>query len=197
MPFRRSSILLPQMLIPYFRRTNFSMSREVKNGLIAGFIAIAWMLLLFFLKQETSGIGEYDQYFCLVLITASIYITILRKRDRDLNGVLTFKEGMITGITTSFIMGLLIGFYKLIYVKYLNPGIVEEAVKQAKSIAETAGGNFQQIKNAEDGTRASYSLFGQLTFGIGVTMLIGAVASLVCAVIMRRDKEMTVEDSRG
>ncbi|HYV95075.1 MAG TPA: DUF4199 domain-containing protein [Chitinophagales bacterium] len=169
------------------------MTRELRNGMIGGFIAIAWMLLLFFLKQEASGIGVYDSYFCIILITAFIYITILRKRDHDLNGGLTFREGMLTGIATSFIMGLVIGAYKLIYVKYLNPGIVDEAVNQAKSIAESAGGSFQQIKDAEDGTRASYSAFGQLTFGIGVTMLLGAVASLVCSVIMRREKSVGSE----
>jgi len=178
------SLLSPRIL---------SMTRELRNGMIGGFIAIAWMLLLFFLKQEASGIGVYDSYFCIILITAFIYITILRKRDHDLNGGLTFREGMLTGIATSFIMGLVIGAYKLIYVKYLNPGIVDEAVNQAKSIAESAGGSFQQIKDAEDGTRASYSAFGQLTFGIGVTMLLGAVASLVCSVIMRREKSVGSE----
>ena len=163
--------------------------------MIAGFIAMAWMILLYLIKQETSGAGLFDPYFCIIVLSAFIYITILHKRDKDLNGVLSIKEGMMAGIVTAFVMGLMIGAYKMIYVKYINPELVEEVVKQAKSFYETAGGTTEQIKNAEDSARAMYSPFGQLTYGIGTTMLTGILIALICAAIMRREKK-TIGDAQ-
>jgi hypothetical protein len=164
--------------------------------MVAGFIAMAWMTLLYFLKQETSGLGLFDPYFCIIVLSAFVYITILHKRDKDLGGALSFKNGMAAGIVTAFMMGLMIGAYKMIYVKYVNPGIVEEVVKQAKSFYETAGGTTEQIKNAEDSARAMYSPFGQFTYGIGITMLLGGLVSLVCSVIMRREKSVGIPMDR-
>ena len=160
--------------------------------MIAGFIAMAWMILLFFLKQETSGIGLFDPYFCMMVLAVVIYITILHKRDKDQDGILSFKDGIIAGVVAAFMMGLMIGAYKMVYVKYVNPGLVEEVVKQARSFIQMSGGTDEQIKNAEDGARASYSPFGQFTYGIGATMLTGAALSLVCTVIMRRAEKTEV-----
>lgn len=136
--------------------------------------------------------GLSDPYVCVVLLSAFIYITILRKRDTDLNGVLSIKDGITAGIVTAFMAGLMIGTFKMVYVKYINPGIVDQVVLQAESFYRTSGGTAAQIKNAGDSARVMYSSFGQFTYGIGITMLLGGIVSLVCSIIMRRDKKIGV-----
>ncbi len=167
------------------------MTREIQNGIITGGIMAAWMTLLFLMKQETAGLGLLDPYVCIIIPAVFIYITILHKRDKDLNGSLSIKEGFLAGIVTAFMAGLMIGAFKMIYVKYINPGIIEEVVKQAQSFYRTAGGTAEQMKNAEDSARAMYSPFGQFTYGIGITLLLGGLISLLCSAIMHRKKTVS------
>jgi len=168
------------------------LSRELRYGFIAGFITLLWMACGYVLRWQEQEIGRYAPFLSLIILIAATYITILHKRDKDGGGGITFKDAFIAGISVSFVVGLLVGIFLMIYTQYVNPNYVNEVVKQTEEYLKTQKATQEQIDKAIEGTRATYSAFGQLTYGIGTTMLTGVLITLVCAAVMRREKKAEV-----
>ena len=163
------------------------MSRELRYGLIAGFITVIWMSLGYYFGWEKSDMGKYAPFVSLIILAVAVYLTVLFKRDKDSDGAIGFKEGFVAGISVSFVVGMMVGLYLLIYSQYINPNLVNEMMKEAEDFYKSQPDVSQeQIDRAKDSVKAMYSPFGQLTYGIGTTMLVGALISLVCAAIMRK-----------
>src|SRR5258706_2146654 len=104
------------------------MSRELRYGLIAGFITAIWMSLGYTLGWETSEMGKYAPYLSLIILAAAIYITILFKRERDMDGAITFKEAFMAGLSVSFVVGVMVGIFLLIYSPYINTDLLNQMV---------------------------------------------------------------------
>lgn len=163
------------------------MSRELRYGLIAGFITVIWMSLGYYLGWQKSEMGRYAPFVSLIILAVAVYLTVLFKRDKDSDGAIGFKEGFVAGISVSFVVGMMVGLYLLMYSQYINPNLVNEMMKEAEDFYKSQPDVSQeQIDRAKDSVKAMYSPFGQLTYGIGTTMLVGALISLVCAAIMRK-----------
>jgi hypothetical protein len=179
------------ILIRYLRAAISKMSRELRYGLFAGIITVAWMASGYLLKWNQSDFGKYLPYVSFFILGITVYITVLHKRDLDSAGAITFKEAFIAGLSASFVIGVMAGLFLLFYSEYFHPAIVEEKIDEVKKYYETQStATPQQVEQAIQGVKAMYSPFGQLTYGIGTTMLSGALVSLVCALIMRREKKL-------
>ncbi|HZX74412.1 MAG TPA: DUF4199 domain-containing protein, partial [Cyclobacteriaceae bacterium] len=128
----------------------------------------------------------YAPYLSLIILFVTIYITILYKRDRDQNGVITFKQGLMVGLGVSFMVGLLVGAFLMIYVKYINPDYVNIMIKDASDFYKTQNATQEQLDKGIESVKAMYSPFGQFTYGIGTTMITGLLISAVIGAIMQR-----------
>lgn len=138
--------------------------------------------------------GRYAPFVSLIILAVAVYLTVLFKRDKDLGGAIGFKEAFVAGISASFVVGMMVGVYLLIYSQYINPNLVNEMMKEAEDFYKSQPDVSQeQIDRAKDSVKAMYSPFGQLTYGIGTTMLTGALITLVCAFIMQRTKTKAEE----
>lgn len=145
------------------------------------------MSLGYYLGWEKSEMGKYAPVASLIILAVSVYLTVLFKRDKDLGGVIRFKEAFVAGISAGFVVGLMVGLFLLVYSQYINPNLVNEMMKEAEDYYKSQPNVTQeQIDRAKDSVKAMFSPFGQLTYGIGTTMLVGALISLVCAAIMRK-----------
>ena len=166
------------------------MSRELKYGVIAGGATVIWMTLGYLLGWEQSTMGKYAPYLSLMILALAIYITILFKRDRDKNGLLSFKEAFIAGMAVSFVVGLMVGGYLMLYVQAIHPGYADEMVKSAKEYYESQKFSQEQIDKGIESTKAMYSPFGQFTYGIGTTMLVGVFISVIVGALMQRKEKV-------
>lgn len=162
------------------------MARELQYGMIAGFITLAWMTAGYLMHWETSDAGKYAPYLSLFILAAAIYVAILFKRDRDRGGFITFKESFTAGMTVSFVIGLMVGAYLFVYVKYVNTDYLNEMIGSAREYYQSQKASQEQIDKGIEGVKAMYSPFGQFTYGIGTTMITGLLISLVMALVMQR-----------
>ena len=162
------------------------MSRELTYGMIAGFSTLGWMTLGYVLHWEQSEMGRYAPFLSLFILMLAIYLTILVKRDTDQAGIITFKEAFTAGMVVSFIVGIMVGSYLMVYVKYVNPGYVEQVISSATEYYKAEKASQEQIDKGIEGIRAMYAPFGQFTYGIGTTMMTGLLISLVVSAIMQR-----------
>lgn len=162
------------------------MSRELTYGMIAGFSTLGWMTLGYVLHWEQSEMGRYAPFLSLFILMLAIYLVILVKRDIDHGGTITFKEAVTAGMIVSFVVGIMVGLYLMVYVKYVNPGYVEGVIASALEYYKQENASQEQIDKGVEGIRAMHTPFGQFTYGIGTTMMTGLLIALVMAWIMQR-----------
>ena len=130
--------------------------------------------------------GKYAPYLSLFVLAVAIYLAILLKRDRDKGGVITFREAVTAGMVVSFVVGLMVGAYLMVYVKYVNTDYVSEMITAATEYYKTEKASQEQIDKGIAGVKAMYSPFGQFTYGVGTTMMTGLLIALLMSLIMQR-----------
>lgn len=162
------------------------MSRELQYGMIAGFISLGWMSLGYYMQWESANMGKYAPYLSLFVLAVAIYLAILLKRDRDKGGVITFREAVTAGMVVSFVVGLMVGSYLMVYVKYVNTDYVSEMITAATEYYKTEKASQEQIDKGIAGVKAMYSPFGQFTYGVGTTMMTGLLIAMLMSLIMQR-----------
>ncbi len=165
------------------------MSRELRYGIIAGIITMLWMGLGYALGWNESEIGKYAPFMSLIILALCIYITILFKRDRDGGGFISFKDAFVAGLSASFVIGAMVGALLMVYTQYINPNSVSEIIKNTTEYLQKQKATKEEIDKSVESIKAAYSAFGQVTYGIGTTMLTGALITLICAAIMKREKK--------
>lgn len=154
--------------------------------MIAGFISLGWMSLGYYMQWESVNMGKYAPYLSLFVLAVAIYLAILLKRDRDKGGVITFREAVTAGMVVSFVVGLMVGSYLIVYVKYVNTDYVSEMITAATEYYKTEKASQEQMDKGIAGVKAMYSPFGQFTYGVGTTMMTGLLIALLMSLIMQR-----------
>lgn len=145
------------------------------------------MSIGYYFGWQKSETGRYAPFISLLILAVTIYVTVLFKRERDLGGVISFKDAFVAGVSSSFVIGMMVGLFLLLYSQYINPGLLDEMIATAEDYYKTQPDVTQeQVDKAKESVKAMYSPFGQLTYGIGTTMLVGGLISLVCAAIMKK-----------
>ncbi|MCS6916403.1 MAG: DUF4199 domain-containing protein [Chitinophagales bacterium] len=162
------------------------MSRELRYGLWGGLALWIWMTLGYVVGWHRGPANLYAALASALLLSLFIYLAIRHKRDHDQGGCIRFREAFLAGMMVSFVSGLMVGVYLMVYSSYINPGEVEAVVAETRRWYEARQLPAERVEEAVKGVRASYTKFGRLTYGIGNAMLLGAVVSLICAALMRR-----------
>jgi hypothetical protein len=169
------------------------MNRELQNGMIGGLLTVGWMAAGYAFHWERSPIGMYAPYLSLLILLVTIYLSVLFKRERDNEGIITLKEAFIAGMTVSFVIGVMVGAFLLVYVQFINPGFAGEMIRNAEVYYKSEHASQEQIDKGVEGMRAMYSPFGQFTYGIGTTMLTGLLISAVIGLVMQRKVRKVVD----
>ncbi|MCS6991374.1 MAG: DUF4199 domain-containing protein [Chitinophagales bacterium] len=162
------------------------MSRELQYGLWCGGALWVWLTAGYVLKWQHSEVWVYASMVSALILSFFIYLVIRHKRDRDQAGSIRFREAFLSGMMVSFIAGLMVGIYLMVYSSYINPAEVETVVAETRRWYESRQLPPERVEQAVKGVRASYTKFGRLTYGIGNAMILGVVVSMICAALMRR-----------
>ncbi|MBT3228066.1 MAG: DUF4199 domain-containing protein [Candidatus Marinimicrobia bacterium] len=103
---------------------------ELKWALIFMGVTLAWMLLERLTGLHSTHIDKhatYTNFFAIVAI--AVYVVALRdKRATDFNGSMTYKEGFISGVVISVIVGVLTPIGQLITAYVISPNYFENAI---------------------------------------------------------------------
>ncbi len=103
---------------------------ELKWGLIFMGVTLVWMLLERLVGLHSTHIEKHATYTNLFApIAIAVYVFALRdKRATDLGGKMTYKEGLISGLVISLIVGVLSPLGQLIMAYLISPHYFENAI---------------------------------------------------------------------
>ena len=78
------------------------------------------------LDEPNIATGEVVGYISMILSLLVIFFGIKTYRDKELNGVINYWQGLKAGLAIDFIASLMFGVYSYILLKFIMPEFVQE-----------------------------------------------------------------------
>lgn len=163
---------------------------SLRNGSIAGILAGALLIILYFIGPHPMLILPYAD-FRILLFGIFIFFTLKEFRNNHQDGVLSFVQGMVGSFIFVTVAATIGAIVVLLYSK-INPEFVSDFIKQALESAKTFSENAvltetekNQIHVMIEGlpTTNGRSLAGQHFFQ---SLMIGFFVSIILSVILRK-----------
>ena len=152
--------------------------------------------LLLIVKMLVSSLDKESAFVTslLMLFTMAVPVVgyVLTKRFRDVSGFSSFSQLFLFGVLMYFFAGLLSGMFDYIYYQYLNPQFFQEQLSDVdKLLGEMV--NVGMITDSELTAQLEAekptSPIEVVYQGIWGMIMMGAIYSLVLALILRRRKK--------
>ncbi len=126
----------------------------LKNAMTSGFI-IGSIVIIYYVVLYLSGINIYEpqdqsNYFGKIdylIIAMGVFFAIKFYRERELEGLITYKESLFFGTASGFFASLAITLYVVAFFKFISPETFNEMYKIAEEQLLT-----QSISQAEQDT---------------------------------------------
>lgn len=99
------------------------------SGLIMGMILIVFSLILY-VTDLTENVWVAS--FSYVITAIVLYFAIINFRDKQQEGFLSYGKGVSVGTLTGIFASILLAIFTYIYVTYIDPSVMEEAIIKAE-----------------------------------------------------------------
>lgn len=152
---------------------------EIKWGLIFVATALLWMVFEKLMGWHSTHIADHPVYTNIFAIVAiGIYVIALRsKRDRDLGGFMTWKQGLISGLIITAVVTVLSPLSQYITSSIISPEYFPNAIAYA-----VESGKATQAE-AED----FFNLKSYIMMATGGALMMGILTSAVVAFFVKRE----------
>lgn len=151
---------------------------EIKWGVLFTLITILWVLFERLMGWHSTNIEQYatgSLYFALPAI--AVYVAaLLDKRKNEFNGVMTWKQGLMTGFYVTLVVVLLSPVAQILIHTVVSPDYLQNMAEYS-----VASGNLER-EDAE----AYFNLPSYMIQGVIGAFFMGVVTSAVVAVFTRR-----------
>lgn len=113
---------------------------ELKWSIIFLGATLVWMILERAVGLHSTHIDKHATYTNLfALVAIAVYVFALReKRDADLDGTMSYKEGLVSGIVIAVMVGILSPIGQLLTAYVISPHYFDNAITYAVSNALTS-----------------------------------------------------------
>jgi len=151
---------------------------ELKWGIIFFAISLLWMVFENLMGWHGELISKHAVYTNLFVIPAVImYVMALReKRDKALGGLMTWKQGFITGCVIALVVAVLSPFGQFITHLYVAPeyfpNVIDYSVESGKMTQQAA--------------EAWFNLTSYIIQSVVGALVMGAATGAVVALFVRK-----------
>ncbi|MCF7802095.1 MAG: DUF4199 domain-containing protein [Candidatus Marinimicrobia bacterium] len=151
---------------------------ELKWGVIFMVTSLVWMLLERLAGLHGAHIDKHATYTNLFAIPAiAIYVlALLDKRKRDLDGKMSYKEGVITGLIITAIVAILSPLAQWLTAVVITPGYFPAIIEYTVSQGEMSRAAAEEY----------FSLSSYIWIAIIGALGMGVVTSLIVAAFTRK-----------
>ena len=155
-------------------------------GILTGLAMIIFTLIIYLLGVKQQSYWGIVNYLIFII---GIYWAMVNVRDKYLDGTLSYGKAFGSGFWVSLWAAILLGIFAFFYLKYINTGVLENAVSQAqeKMLAANPDISDEQL----DKSLAMVKMFARP--GISAIMqfisniILGTLFSLIIAIFAKRE----------
>ena len=134
-------------------------------------------------------LNQYISWLSYLILLVGIVFVVKARRDKDLNGFISFGEGFKTGFFMSFLTSLIVSVFSLIMLKFIAPDMVDNVLKVTEQRMVDKGLSDDQVNMAMEMTRKFMTPTWMFIAGLVLFTLFGTVASLIVAAIFRKEPQ--------
>ena len=151
-------------------------SKGVKGGVITGVVIIVYSIISFITESmAVQSAGGWVSFFSLV-----IGIVLTHRAFNDENGgFMSYGQGLGLGSVLGMIAGLVSGIFAFIYHSFVDTGLLQRQMDQARVQMEDQGMADQQIDQAMEWTEMIMTPSMMLIMGVLGTLFFAFVLSLI------------------
>jgi len=153
-------------------------------GAITGVVLILYSLILYVTNQtynQALGLLSYGFLIAGILIGSFAY------RDKVMGGTISYGNAFLTGLLITIFAGILSSFFSFILVRYIDPGMIEQAIAKTEEKMLNKGLNEDQIELAIERSRKYIGSPITVIIGMFFFSLIGTAISLITAAIVKKE----------
>ena len=154
------------------------------HGLVVGMLLVFIAIIIWIGNVGATGGMRILNW---LVIIGSIYYSMKVWRDKFNNGVIKFSQALGYGVAVMFLASIVFGFYNIIYMNYLEPNSVVEAMDLLEETYYEMGFSEERVELAMEmaGTLQT-PLFQAFSTVFGTTFM-GFIVSLIVALFIRRE----------
>lgn len=159
-------------------------SVALKWGIIGGIVLAIYSVIAFMANlREMGWIGTL---ISLALMVTFIVLAVKEHRDKELGGMITFGRAFGTSMLTILYMALIGAVFTFIYVQFIDPGIVDEILRNARDGMVERGSTDEEIEMGMKYVKMFTSAPMMALWGLVGNMFFGLIIGLITSAIMRR-----------
>ncbi|MBL4857410.1 MAG: DUF4199 domain-containing protein [Idiomarina sp.] len=150
---------------------------EIKWGVIFIIVSMLWVLIARLVGLHDNYIAyhsTYSNFFALIAI--AIYVLALReKREKDLNGSMTWKQGFISGLIIAIVVAVLTPISQWITHVIISPNYFENV------------SNFAANEGGMDAEQAEvyFTLGSYIIQSMLFALVVGTITAAIVAIFMK------------
>lgn len=165
------------------------MKGEIRAGVIISFVVFLWLLLEYYLGFHTRYIDYYPFFTWLYIIVPviGIYVTVRWKRNRVLNGLISFSEALTSGLVVTAVTTILVPIFTLLYVTIINPYFFDTMIAHRRIMIEELNISAGDKTIMLNRTLQSYTIPYYLLRTFIVSAAVGLIPSIIIAATIKKD----------
>jgi hypothetical protein len=166
------------------------MSTKFFYALVLTLATIVFQLMLYFsgFQTEKLATGQYLQWLGLVITAVVLYLGVRAVRDEKPDRVMTYGQGVATGVTISLYAGVMGTIYSFLHFTFINTKFADYAIAFAREKWAAKGMTQAQMDGLEAISRKMMQPGPQAILGVLFAVLIGFIVSLIVAALLKRGK---------
>jgi len=158
-------------------------ANALNYGLITGAVIIVYNLLLYIANLYMNQALGWVAY--LFLVGGMVWGTLEYRKKLE-GGFLTYGQAFSSCFFIGMIAGILAIIYMFFYVKYINPGIVNEIMEQSRQKLQEKNLTEDQIEAGLEWTR-KFTTPGIMTvFGLIAYAFFSALLGLIASIFLKK-----------
>ncbi|MBC3540755.1 DUF4199 domain-containing protein [Rufibacter sediminis] len=156
----------------------------IRYGVITAFISIIFSLILYVTGLHTNKGLSYASMIIPIIGIVLAY-NYFKKEN---GGFMSYGQGLGTGTIVTAVSGVLSGLFTYIYLKFVDPNVLEQIRNSSIEEMENKGMSDEQIEQAVSMTEKFTTPEMMLVMGLIGAVILGFFLSLIIAAIMKRSR---------
>ncbi len=162
------------------------MKNFIKYGLFAALAAIFFSLITYVTGLNRQEWFSYVGFISILIPIYFISTGIKVKRDRELQGFISYGKAFNEGMIISFIQSLIYSAYSYVYFLFIDPGIIDFQKQKTIEKWQEQGMDEAQIEKMLGFSEMWMNPTAFTITSFFVTILVGIVISLIAAAILKK-----------
>jgi Protein of unknown function (DUF4199) len=156
----------------------------IKFGLITAIASFVYSIILYITHQYTN---TWLPYVGLIIMLIGLTMGIRERRDKELNGYISYGGAFGTGMMISLVIALISIVTTFLMFSVIAPDEIGEIAKKQQQALEAKGMSQDQVQQAMDIAQKFMTPTWFVIWGIIGILFFGCIINLILAAILKRD----------